>query len=85
MNQTLPQQLYLLCCTVEEGKFEVVNLQGRGQLLRAAALTELPLDGLLTTDGGKVARRAAKPPSRRAAEPPSRRAAERWFPRRGVA
>ncbi|TLS47117.1 GPP34 family phosphoprotein [Streptomyces montanus] len=63
MHQTLPQRLYLLCYTVDKGKFELTNLQGRGQLLRAAALTQLTLDGLLAAKGGKVARRAAKPPS----------------------
>ncbi|MCB5907720.1 GOLPH3/VPS74 family protein [Streptomyces pinistramenti] len=63
MNQTLPQRLYLICYTVDKGKFEVADLRGRGQLLRAGALTELSLDGLLTVEKGKVARRAAKPPS----------------------
>ncbi|WP_434587375.1 GOLPH3/VPS74 family protein [Streptomyces sp. A5-4] len=62
MQPTLPQRLYLLCCTVGKGKFALTNLQGRGQLLRAAALTELVLAGLLSSEGGKVARRAAEPP-----------------------
>ncbi|MFF1923871.1 GPP34 family phosphoprotein [Streptomyces sp. NPDC058221] len=62
MRQSLPQSLYLLCYTVDKGKFELTNLQGRGQLLRAGALTELALGGLLGTEGRKVARRSAKPP-----------------------
>ncbi|MEU0839398.1 GPP34 family phosphoprotein [Streptomyces sp. NPDC005962] len=62
-HHTLPQRLYLLCYSVGKGKFELTNLQGRGQLLRAAALTELARDGLLVRRGGRVARRAADPPS----------------------
>nr|WSZ95753.1 GPP34 family phosphoprotein [Streptomyces sp. NBC_00857] len=61
-TQSLPQRLYLLCYTADKGKFELTNLQGRGQLLRAAALTELALAGLLSARGGKVARHAANPP-----------------------
>ncbi|WP_448331817.1 GOLPH3/VPS74 family protein [Streptomyces sp. DSM 41534] len=62
MTLTLPQRLYLLCYTVEKGKFELTNLQGRGQLLRAAALTELTLDGLLGSEGTKVIRSSSEPP-----------------------
>ncbi|GAA4814012.1 GOLPH3/VPS74 family protein [Streptomyces ziwulingensis] len=58
---TLPQQLYLLCYTVEKDKFTLTDLQGRGQLLRAGALTELALAGSLSADGGKVARAGAEP------------------------
>ena len=61
-TQTLPERLYLLCHTVDKGTFELTGLQGRGQLLRAAALTELALAGLLTARRGKVARRATNPP-----------------------
>lgn len=60
---TLPQQLYLLCYSVDKGKFELTNLQGRGQLLRAAALTELTLAGLLRAEGGKVVRPGTEPPA----------------------
>lgn len=63
MNLTLPQCLYLLCYSVDKGKFELTNLQGRGQLLRAAAMTEMTLAGLLDTEGGKVARRDTEAPS----------------------
>ncbi|GAA2324616.1 GPP34 family phosphoprotein [Streptomyces kunmingensis] len=62
MLQTLPQQLYLLCYTVDKGKFQLDNLQGRGQLLRAGALTELARDGLLGAEGRKVVRKPGKTP-----------------------
>ncbi|MBM7440197.1 GPP34 family phosphoprotein [Streptomyces sp. HB132] len=62
MRLTLPQQCYLLCYTVDKAKFELTDLQGRGQLLRAAALTELALEGRLSTERRKVARRTAEPP-----------------------
>jgi Golgi phosphoprotein 3 (GPP34) len=62
MCQSLPQRLYLLCYSVDKEKFELTNLQGRGQLLRAAALTELTLDGLLSAEGGKVMRTSTEPP-----------------------
>ncbi|MFJ6852151.1 GPP34 family phosphoprotein [Streptomyces sp. NPDC091271] len=61
MRLTLPQRLYLLCYTVDKGKFELTDLQGRGQLLRAGALTELALGRLLSAEGGKVARDGAEP------------------------
>jgi hypothetical protein len=62
MTQTLPQRLYLLCYTVDQGKFQLDNMQGRGQLLRAGALTELARDGLLGATGGKVVRKPGKAP-----------------------
>ncbi|MFE2375838.1 GPP34 family phosphoprotein [Streptomyces sp. NPDC059398] len=62
MIQTLPQRLYLLCYTVDKGKFQLENLQGRGQLLRAGALTELARDGLLDAAGKKVVRKPGKAP-----------------------
>ncbi|PSM37468.1 GPP34 family phosphoprotein [Streptomyces dioscori] len=62
MVQTLPQRLYLLCYTVDKGKFQLDNLQGRGQLLRAGALTELARDGLLDATGGKVIRKPGREP-----------------------
>lgn len=61
-TRTLPQDLYLLCYTVDQGKFQLDNLQGRGQLLRAGALTELARDGLIGTTGGKVVRKSGKAP-----------------------
>lgn len=62
MTQTLPQRLYLLCYSVDKGKFQLDNIQGRGQLLRAGAFTELARDGLLGTEGRKVIRRPGKAP-----------------------
>lgn len=41
MTMTLPQRMYLLMYTVEKEKFEVQNLQFRGQKVRAAALAQL--------------------------------------------
>ncbi|MFD3919470.1 GPP34 family phosphoprotein [Streptomyces sp. NPDC058595] len=61
-HKTLPQSLYLLCYTVGKGKFELGNLQGRGQLLRAGALTELTLAGLISAEGRKVVRCAGGAP-----------------------
>ncbi|CAM5242233.1 hypothetical protein GCM10010329_44610 [Streptomyces spiroverticillatus] len=61
MRLTLPQRLYLLCYTVDKEKFELTNLQGRGQLLRAAALHELARAGLLSAQGKKVRRRGTAP------------------------
>lgn len=63
MHLTLPQKLYLLCYTVDQEKFKAVDLQGRGQLLRAGALAELAFAGLIGAEGGKVARRAGEPPA----------------------
>ncbi|MEV8289120.1 GOLPH3/VPS74 family protein [Streptomyces niveus] len=62
MPRTLPQRLYLLCYTVDKGKFQIDNLQGRGQLLRAGALTELARDGLLGATGRKVVRKPGRTP-----------------------
>ncbi|MFD5747577.1 GPP34 family phosphoprotein [Streptomyces sp. NPDC127033] len=62
MRQTLPQRLYLICYTVDKGKFQLDSTQGRGQLLRAGAMTELARDGLLDATGGKVVRRPGKTP-----------------------
>ncbi|MEV0778069.1 GPP34 family phosphoprotein [Streptomyces sp. NPDC050428] len=48
---------------MDKAKFEAVNLQGRGQLVRTAALAELTFDGLLGVQGKKVVRRPDKTPS----------------------
>lgn len=63
MHQTMAQRLYLLCYSVDKKKFELLNLQGRGQLLRAAAFAELTFGGKLIAEGGKVVRPAVEPPS----------------------
>ncbi|MEU6819445.1 GPP34 family phosphoprotein [Streptomyces atriruber] len=65
MPLTLPQRLYLLSYSLDKERFEAVDLQGRGQLLRAAALTELTFDGLLAAKGSEVVRTSA------AADPPA--------------
>ncbi|MEV2250541.1 GPP34 family phosphoprotein [Streptomyces sp. NPDC050147] len=62
MPMTLAQKLYLLCYTVKKEKFQLDNIQGRGQLLRAGAMTELARDGLLDATGGKVRRLPGNPP-----------------------
>ncbi|NJQ02005.1 GOLPH3/VPS74 family protein [Streptomyces zingiberis] len=62
MPTTLAQKLYLLCYTVKKEKFQLDNIQGRGQLLRAGAMTELARDGLLDATGGKVRRLPGAPP-----------------------
>lgn len=66
MPLSLPQRLYLLSYTPEKGKFEVNNLQFRGQKLRAGALAELVVGGFLTIEPGKhpkVVRAKATPPA----------------------
>ncbi|MEV5807209.1 GPP34 family phosphoprotein [Streptomyces parvulus] len=62
MLLTLPQRMYLLAYSVDKEKFESTNLQGRGPLLRAAALAELTLDGLLDAQQKTVARRPGPAP-----------------------
>jgi hypothetical protein len=62
VRTTLAQKLYLLCYTVKKEKFQLDNIQGRGQLLRAGAMTELARDGLLDATGGKVRRLPGEPP-----------------------
>ncbi|MGW7089037.1 GOLPH3/VPS74 family protein [Streptomyces sp. NPDC054871] len=62
MPTTLAQKLYLLCYTVKKEKFQLDNIQGRGQLLRAGAMTELAREGLLDATGGKVRRLPGNPP-----------------------
>lgn len=54
--------MYLLAYTVEKAKFEVHNIQFRGQRLRAAALAELSLGGFLELGDGKVVQNAPAPP-----------------------
>ncbi|MDX3688560.1 GPP34 family phosphoprotein [Streptomyces sp. AK04-4c] len=62
MPATLAQKLYLLCYSVKKEKFQLDNIQGRGQLLRAGAMTELARGGLLDATGGKVRRLPGNPP-----------------------
>ncbi|MGP2437607.1 GOLPH3/VPS74 family protein [Streptomyces sp. JW3] len=63
MTQTLAQRLFLLCYSFDKGKFELADHNGRGAVLRAAALAELTLDGKLTTVSGKIVRSPGQPPS----------------------
>ncbi|MFE9687065.1 GPP34 family phosphoprotein [Streptomyces sp. NPDC006285] len=64
MTWTLAQRLFLLCYSLEKEKFELADHNGRGAVLRAAALAELSLDGKLTTvSGNKVVRSPGQPPS----------------------
>lgn len=51
MPTTLAQKLYMLCYTVEKEKFQLDNIQGRGQLLRAGAMTELAAGTCWTRPG----------------------------------
>lgn len=53
MPTTLAQKLYLLCYTVKKEKFQLDNIQGRGQLLRAGAMTELARRVCWTRPGGR--------------------------------
>ncbi|WP_069169216.1 GOLPH3/VPS74 family protein [Streptomyces griseus] len=62
MPTTLAQKLYLLCYTARKEKFQLDNIQGRGQLLRAGAMTELAREGLLDATGGRVRRLPGHPP-----------------------
>jgi len=65
MLDTLPQRMYLLSYTVDKERFEVGNLQFRGQKLRAAALVDLVAAGLVTVIPGKketVVRSTTAPP-----------------------
>lgn len=62
MPTTLSQKLYLLCYSVKKEKFRLDDIQGRGQLLRAGAMTELARGSLLEATGGKVRRLPGNPP-----------------------
>ncbi|MFB7653333.1 MULTISPECIES: GPP34 family phosphoprotein [unclassified Streptomyces] len=53
MDLTLPQRMYLLMYTPDKEKFEVQNLQFRGQKVRAAALAQLFNQGLIGIRQGK--------------------------------
>lgn len=60
--ETLPQRLYLLGHTPGTRRFEAAGLRFPGPLLRAAALAELTVRGLLDDRSGKAVRKAAEPP-----------------------
>ncbi|RKS08073.1 Golgi phosphoprotein 3 GPP34 [Nocardiopsis sp. Huas11] len=62
MDLTLPQRLYLLSYDIEGSGFDPVSAAFRGQLLCAAALAELVLDGRLRAREGRVERTGTGPP-----------------------
>ncbi|MEV8397683.1 GPP34 family phosphoprotein [Streptomyces niveus] len=57
MPRTLPQRLYLLCYTVDKGKFQIDNLQGRGRLSAAGevAVSRGKVMGVIPADRVTVA------------------------------
>ncbi|MEV0278641.1 GPP34 family phosphoprotein [Streptomyces sp. NPDC050610] len=71
MDPTLPRRMYLLSLYADDGEPGLGRF--RGLLLRAAALTELTVDGRIEGRDGKAVRKtAAEPPSDPSlAEPPS--------------
>ncbi|PSK99992.1 Golgi phosphoprotein 3 GPP34 [Murinocardiopsis flavida] len=63
MDLTLPQRLYLLNFDLAKNKVDSNTALVRGQLMRAAAIAELTIAGVLTDQGGKAARDpGASPP-----------------------
>ncbi|MGW8526420.1 MULTISPECIES: GOLPH3/VPS74 family protein [Nocardiopsidaceae] len=62
MEPTLPQRLYLLSYDTDKNRFDPVSTAYRGHLLRAAALTELILGGLLRARDGRAERDTARTP-----------------------
>ncbi|GLU50185.1 GOLPH3/VPS74 family protein [Nocardiopsis ansamitocini] len=62
MDLTLPQRLYLISYDTDKGRFDPVSTTYRGPLLRAAALAELIIGGLLHGRGGKAEHTAVRPP-----------------------
>ncbi|AUI59636.1 GPP34 family phosphoprotein [Amycolatopsis sp. BJA-103] len=59
MSQSLPQRMYLLGYDSEKNRLDPVSALVRGALLRAAAVAELIIGGLLTDRDGKAERTAA--------------------------
>lgn len=59
MNESLPQQMYLLCYDPDKGKIELASAGTRDVLLRAAAAAELTIGGLLRSHDGKAERTPA--------------------------
>ncbi|GIJ46196.1 hypothetical protein Val02_30820 [Virgisporangium aliadipatigenens] len=55
MNRPLPQRMYLLGCAVDGDRPVIAAARFRGELMRAAALAELSLRGLVTYRRGKAA------------------------------
>ncbi|MEU3766033.1 GPP34 family phosphoprotein [Amycolatopsis keratiniphila] len=59
MTQSLPQRMYLLGYDTEKNRLDPASATVRGSLLRAAAVADLVLAGLLTDRDGKAERTAA--------------------------
>lgn len=59
MDRTLPQRLYLLSFDPEKNRLDAASTLVRGPSLRAAALAELTLQGLLQDEKGKAVRNTA--------------------------
>lgn len=62
MDPTLPQRLYLISYDPDGDRLDPVSTVYRGDLLRAAALTELILGGWLSGRGGRAVRADVPPP-----------------------
>ena len=62
MDLTMPQRLYLLSYDTAKRRFDPLSTAYRGQLLRAAALAELAIAGLVGDRDGKVLRTGGAPP-----------------------
>ncbi len=64
MKQPLPQRMYLLCWDGDKNRLDPASVLARGPLLRAAAVAELTLGGLLQDLDGKAGRtpQAARTP-----------------------
>lgn len=60
--RTLPQRLYLISYDLDGGRLDPVSTVYRGDLLRAAALTELILGGWLGGRDGRAVRADVPPP-----------------------
>lgn len=62
MQPNLPQRIYLLSYDLEKNRFDQLSAGYRGQLLRAAALAQLSIDGQVANRDGKLVRTAVAPP-----------------------
>ncbi len=59
MNHSLPQRMYLLGYDTAKNRLDPASVPVRGSLLRAAAVAELVIGGLLLDRDGKAGRTAA--------------------------
>ncbi|AOS61930.1 GOLPH3/VPS74 family protein [Actinoalloteichus hymeniacidonis] len=63
MTWTLPQRMFLLSYDLDRSKLDSESVLVRGQLMRAAAVAQLTIDGLLVDDDGKAVRNTVEPPA----------------------